>query len=106
MNGQILKGHLDYLILAAVEPEPAHGYLIIQALRLRSGGKIDLPEGSVYPALHRLAKSGLLADRWITHAGRRRRVYHLTRAGRRSLAAHRRQWTEFAKALSAALEPA
>ena len=54
MTGEMLKGHLTFLILAAVEPTPAHGYIVIENLRRRSGGAFDLPEGTVYPALHRL----------------------------------------------------
>lgn len=106
MQGQILKGHLDFLILATVEAGPAHGYLIIQELRRRSGGAFDLPEGTVYPALHRLEKSKLLASRWVDHGGRRRCLYQLTAKGRRELARHRREWLGFSTAISAVLEPA
>ena len=105
MNGQLLKGHLDYLILASVEAEPAHGYGIIQELRRRSGGAFDLPEGTVYPALHRLEKSKLLASRWESHAGRRRCLYQLTASGLRALAQHRREWPGFSAAISSVLEP-
>lgn len=105
MKGQLLKGHLDYLILASVEAEPAHGYGIIQELRRRSGGAFDLPEGTVYPALHRLEKSKLLASRWVEHDGRRRLLYQLTASGRRALARHREEWTKFSGAISAVLEP-
>ena len=105
MKGQLLKGHLDYLILASVEGEAAHGYGIIQELRRRSGGAFDLPEGTVYPALHRLEKSKLLASRWEDHAGRRRCLYRLTAGGRRALAQHRREWPGFSEAISAVLAP-
>lgn len=106
MRGQLLKGHLDYLILASVEAGPAHGYGIIQELRRRSGGAFDLPEGTVYPALHRLEMSKLLRSRWESHAARRRCLYQLTASGRRALARHRREWPDFSKAISSVLEPA
>ena len=82
MRAETLKGHLDALVLAALR-EPAHGYAVIEALRGRSDGAFDLAEGTVYPVLHRLEAEGLLASEWSTAAGRRRRVYRLTRKGAR-----------------------
>ena len=81
MKDEALKGHLDLLLLGVVRDSPAHGYAIIEELRRSSGGALDLPEGTVYPALHRLEKAGLLASRW-SEEGRRRRVYELTRRGK------------------------
>ena len=98
-----LKGHLDSLILAVVSAEPAHGYAIIQELKLRSGGAFSLPEGTVYPALHRLERSGLLASGWSNAGGRRRRVYRLTRRGRTRLESRRREWQAFSNAVDAVL---
>ena len=72
--GQALKGHLDLLLLAILEDEQLHGYAVIEALRERSSGEFDLPEGTVYPALHRLEQERLLASRWSDASGRRRRV--------------------------------
>ena len=60
MVGEALKGHLDLLLLSVLSNGPAHGYAIIDALRARSEGMFDLPEGTVYPALHRLENQGLL----------------------------------------------
>jgi len=105
MRGQLLKGHLDFLILASVDAEPAHGYAVIQELKRRSGGAFALPEGTVYPALHRLERSGLLASRWSVHEGRRRCLYRLTPKGRRALASHRQEWPEFSRAVTSVLEP-
>jgi len=105
MRAELLKGHLDFLILAALEPQPAHGYAIVEELRRRSGGTFDLPEGTVYPALHRLENSNLLASTWSQHAGRRRRVYRTTAKGKRELAHHRREWLAFSHAVTVALEP-
>jgi len=89
------------LILASVRSEPRHGYAIIESLRLRSSGVFDLAEGTVYPALHRLERAGLLASRWATHEGRRRRVYRLSRTGRTALTHQREQWSLFARAVTA-----
>jgi transcriptional regulator len=101
MNAETLKGHLDMLLLAAVQSSPAHGYAIAETLRARSDGAFDLPEGTLYPALHRLERAGLLAGRWSTVGGRRRRVYQLTRQGHRALATRHEEWRDFARAVRA-----
>lgn len=102
MRPEALKGHLDSLILAVVEAEPAHGYAIIERLKRRSGGVLSLPEGTVYPALHRLEAAGLLSSSW-SDGGRRRRVYRLTRSGRRELVGRRSEWKAFAGVMEAVL---
>lgn len=100
----MLKGHLDALVLAALETGPTHGYAIIEAIRGRSGEIFDLPEGTIYPALHRLENAGLLKSAWTTPpSGRKRRVYELTRRGVDGLAERRLSWTRFAKAIEASL---
>lgn len=100
---EALKGHLDGLVLAVVAEEPAHGYAILERLRERSGGAFDLPEGTIYPALHRLEEAGLLASSWAPGATRRRRVYSLTTKGRRALGARREEWRSFSRAVEAVL---
>ena len=86
MEGEILKGHLDMIVLAALAAGPAHGYAVIEAIRRKSGGAFDLPEGTIYPVLHRLENARLLSSRWVTaESGRRRRVYSLTRRGGQAL---------------------
>ena len=99
----MLKGHLDMIVLAALSDEPAHGYAVIQEIRRRSGGAFDLPEGTIYPALHRLEQSGLLSSRWTAGEGRRRRVYSLTRSGRRALSDQRALWQRFTDAVGGLL---
>jgi transcriptional regulator len=100
MEGEILKGHLDMIVLAALSEGPAHGYAIIQEIHRRSGGAFDLPEGTIYPALHRLEKNGLLSSRWtIADSGRKRRTYALTRSGRAALADQRAIWERFSAAI-------
>jgi PadR family transcriptional regulator PadR len=103
VRAEELKGHLDSLILAVLAGEPLHGYAIIDELKSRSGGVLALPEGTVYPALHRLERSGCLASSWTTADGRRRRVYKLTARGRRELGTRRRSWREFASTMEAVL---
>lgn len=103
MSAEALKGHLDGLLLAALEGGPLHGYAVIETLRRGSAGHFDLPTGTVYPALHRLEAAGYLRSGWSIVAGRRRRSYQLTDAGRRALAGQRTSWNEFAGAVSALL---
>jgi PadR family transcriptional regulator, regulatory protein PadR len=100
MEGEMLKGHLDMIVLAALAGGPAHGYAVIQEIRQRSGGAFDLPEGTIYPALHRLEQGGLLSSRWsVGDSGRQRRVYSLTRSGRRALVDQRALWQRFTDAV-------
>jgi len=104
MTGETLKGHLDLLLLAVLADGPAHGYAVIESLRLRSSGWFDLPEGTVYPALHRLESQGLLRSHWQETAPRRRRIYELTPKGRQVLALRQDEWRKFSKAVNAATE--
>jgi PadR family transcriptional regulator PadR len=106
MKSDAVRGHLDGLILAVLEDGPRHGYAIIEALQVRSGGALDLPTGTVYPALRRLERAGLLSGAWSTVGGRDRRTYTLTRAGRHSLARQRTEWSEFSAVMEAVLRPA
>jgi DNA-binding PadR family transcriptional regulator len=103
MRADQLKGHLDGLLLAVLEAGPAHGYALIEALRDRSGGVFDLGEGTVYPALHRLERSGVVKSETVTVSGRPRRVYRLTRSGSRALATHRLDWQAFSAAVGGVL---
>ena len=104
MEGEMLKGHLDMIVLGALAAGPAHGYAVIEEIRRRSGEAFDLPEGTVYPVLHRLELSGLLGSRWMTaESGRRRRVYSLTKRGERALADQRKVWQKFSVAIGGLL---
>jgi PadR family transcriptional regulator PadR len=103
-RGDPVKGHLDTLVLAALRDGPAHGYGLIVRLRERSGGAFDFPEGSIYPALHRLEKAGKLQSSWSEHTGRQRRIYRLTPAGEAALAEARETWSRFARSMDAVLE--
>jgi len=98
--GMDLRGHLDLMLLATLgRTGPTHGYGLIAALRQDSDGTFDLPEGTVYPALHRLEKTGDVSSAWSSDSGRKRRVYQLTAAGAETLAAKQRDWRTFAKAM-------
>ncbi len=97
------QGHLDLLLLAVLADGAKHGYAVIEALRGRSGDTFDLPEGTVYPALHRLEESGLLSSDWSVVQGRRRRTYRLTEKGRRALGEKGRAWSEFSDAIASVL---
>jgi PadR family transcriptional regulator PadR len=88
------------MVLAVLERSPMHGYAVIEALSERSGGKLSVPTGTVYPALRRLERAGLLDGEWSEVDGRRRRTYRLTDAGRRSLAEERSSWSAFADLIS------
>ena len=91
------------LTLAVIADGPAHGYAVLEELKPRSGGVVDLPEGTLYPALHRLEGAGLLASDWDTSTGRKRRVYTVTKRGRSVLTAEQAEWHQFVDAVQAVL---
>jgi DNA-binding PadR family transcriptional regulator len=103
MRGDGAKGHLDLVLLGALAGSPGHGYAIISAIRARSGGVLDLPEGTVYPALHRLEDLGWVASEWKPVGGRRRREYSVTPEGQRALSGERREWTRLTGAIDAVI---
>lgn len=105
MKDDAVRGHLDALLLAALEQGPLHGYAIIAAVRDRSGGALELRTGTMYPALHRLERLGLLRSDWQSVGERRRRCYELTDAGRGALVDKRAAWRELTSAIGAVLEP-
>src|ERR1035437_7152215 len=106
MKGDGTKGHLDLVLLGVLAANAGHGYAIISALKERSDGVLDLHEGSVYPALHRLEDLGLIAGEWKPAGGRRRREYRLTSEGAAVLTSERKDWTRLAGAINAILASA
>jgi PadR family transcriptional regulator PadR len=106
MRAEQLKGHLDLLLLTTLARSPAHGYAVAEALRVRSEGTIDLAEGTLYPALHRLEKARALRSHWAVVGGRRRRIYSLTPRGRKALAVEAVGWQRFAAGIWGILGPA
>lgn len=100
MRDDRVKGHLDGLLLAVLEPEPLHGYAVIEALQQQSGGTLSLPTGTVYPALRRLEQAGWIRGSWSTVGGRKRRTYSLTSSGHHELAGERAAWTSFSNSVN------
>jgi PadR family transcriptional regulator, regulatory protein PadR len=94
------QGTLDLLILKAVAIDPLHGYAIAQRLEQVSRGVVQVPEGSLYPALHRLENRGLLAADWKrTETGREAKFYRLTRKGRKQLDLDAASWQRLIEAV-------
>jgi PadR family transcriptional regulator PadR len=97
---ELKKGSAEFLILSLVEVRARHGYDIAQRIEERSGGTLTFHAASLYPLLYRLEKRGWIEGRWTEKAGeRRRRVYKLTREGRKVLAAQRSGWEAFVRAI-------
>ena len=103
MDPKLITGTVEMLILDVLAQAPSYGYEITQTVLSRSGGRFELKEGSLYPALHRLEREMQLASYWTEHDGRRRKYYKLTPSGRRALAARRVEWTEFAAGVNGVL---
>jgi len=92
MLGISSTNSVDLLLMGVLRYGPAHGYAIIAALRERSSGEFELAEGTIYPALHRLEKAGLIDSSVESVQGRRRRTYALTSRGRKEFTVQRRAW--------------
>ncbi|WP_136612115.1 PadR family transcriptional regulator [Sinomonas albida] len=103
MGRSAVNGQLDLLLLASLGAGEAHGYALIARIHERSGSRLELQEGSVYPALHKLEASGSVASRWADDGGGRRRVYALTTAGQTELARRAEEWNGFAAAVRGVL---
>jgi transcriptional regulator, Acidobacterial, PadR-family len=96
----IPQGTLDLMILQIVSPEPAHGYGIAQRLQQVSGDVIQVNQGSLYPALHRLEQRGWLKSEWRrSETGREAKFYSLTRAGAKQLAVEKDSWDRLTEAV-------
>lgn len=103
-GSNLYTGTLDLLILRAVDKGPCHGYAVSQWIGKCSQGVLQVEEGALYPALHRLEKKGWLGSEWgRTETNRQAKFYHLTDAGRSQLRAETERWTEHADAVSAVL---
>ena len=103
MRGDLLRGHLEGLLLAVLADAPGHGYELSQRMTQRSGGELGVHEGSLYPALHRLERGGLVESEWSSGEGRRLRIYRLTPAGRRAASESRETWRTFSTAVDRVL---
>jgi PadR family transcriptional regulator PadR len=103
---ELIKGGTDSLLLCLLGQQPMYGYQIIRELENRSQGYFKYKEGTLYPALHRLEKSGLLSAQWHTASGsRQRRYYHITEKGRDVLVERRSQLLDFFAAMNTIIQP-
>ena len=101
----LLQGTLDLLILKTLQPGPTHGWDIAQRIRQVSRDILQVNQGSLYPALHRLEAQGWIASEWgISDNNRRAKFYKLTMTGRRQLAAETESWDRFARAIQLILQ--
>ena len=103
---ELLQGTLDLIVLQTLRCGPRHGYGLAQMIRANSREALQVDTGSLYPALHRLERSGAIAADWETSENRQRvRVYRLTTTGRKQLAAERSRWEQLSQAIAGILEP-
>ena len=104
---ELLQGTLDLLILQTLQWGPQHGYGISQAIRLHSSEILQVDTGSLYPAMHRLERQKWIRAEWkLSENNQRARVYQLTAAGRRQLAAERSRWETLVGAMTGILNRA
>ena len=107
LDGELLQGTLDLLVLRTLAPGPAHGHTIAHAIERRSDEVLQVEHGSLYPALHRLEDRGWVSSFWGTSENNRKaRYYRLTPAGRRQLATQSSRWEEIVRAINRVLRPA
>jgi transcriptional regulator len=107
LQGEILQGTLDLLILQTLVLGAAHGHTIAHAIEHRSEDVLQVEHGSLYPALHRLEDRGWIASFWGTSENNRKaRYYRLTRAGRKELAQQTGRWQQLVRAINRVLKPA
>ena len=103
---ELIKSSIDSLLLCLIGQQPMYGYQIIKELEDKSHGYFKFKEGTLYPALHRLEKTGLLTAKWETTAGgRQRRYYHITVKGNGILAERRVQLLDYLSAMSLIIKP-
>ena len=106
-RSDLLQGTLDMLVLKTLDAGPLHGYAIAQQINRTSRALLQVPQGSLYPALHRLEQKGWLAAEWTeTESGRDAKVYRLTRKGRAHLDAEIADWRRLSAAIALILEGA
>jgi PadR family transcriptional regulator PadR len=104
---ELLKGSTDSLLLCLINYQPMYGYQIIKELEKRSNGYFQFKEGTLYPALHRLEKAGLIQGRWQKlQSGQERRYYHITQKGQKALVERLAVWQDFSKAVALIMQPA
>ena len=104
---ELLKSNTDSLFLSLILEQPMYGYQLIKELEERSGGYFKFKEGTLYPALHRLEKAGLIRSEWqLLPNGQPRKYYHITDKGRLRLVEKRAEWQDFLVAMNMIIRPA
>ena len=104
---ELVKGSIDSLLLSLIGQQPMYGYQIIKELEKRSQGYFKFKEGTLYPVLHRLERSGLIAGKWqMLPGGRQRKYYYITDKGDCVLVERRTQWQDFLTAMNRIVQPA
>src|SRR6266571_1351813 len=107
IQGELLQGTLDMLILQTIASGPAHGHTIAHVIERRSEDVLQVEHGSLYPALHRLEDRGWIASFWGTSENNRKaRYYRLTTSGRKQLSAETSRWERIVRAVNGVLRPA
>lgn len=107
IQGNMLRGHVETMVLAVLSNGDAHGFEIMQRLDQESRGILHLKEGTLYPTLYRLEKSGAVKAHWDDgdgSKGPRRRIYRLTQKGKRELAKRRDEWQTFVSVIGSIVE--
>jgi len=103
---ELMKGNVDSLLLCLIGQQPMYGYQIIKELGKRSQGYFKFTEGTLYPALHRLEKAGLIRGKWQSLPnGQQRKYYHITNKGLSILVEKRSQWQDFLVAMNLIIQP-
>ena len=103
---ELLKGSTEHLILSLIGQERMYGYKLIKEMNKRSGGYFQFKEGTLYPALHRLEKEGLIEGKWERlSSGQERRYYYITPPGQRALNRKMAEWRSFSAAVNLIVEP-
>ena len=105
-RNDLLKASSNSLLLCLLAEQPMYGYQIVKEMEARSQGYFNFKEGTLYPALHRMEKAGLVTGKWqLLPNGRQRRYYHITEKGREMLALERTQWQDFFTAVRLIMQP-
>jgi len=103
---ELLKGSTDSLLLCLINHQPMYGYQIIKELEKRSNGYFQFKEGTLYPALHRLEKAGLVQGKWQQlSSNQERRYYYITQKGQKVLAERLAVWQDFSTAVALIMQP-
>ncbi len=104
---ELMKGNVDSLLLCLIGQQPMYGYQIIKELERRSQGYFKFKEGTLYPALHRMEKAGLIRGEWqVLPNGQQRKYYQITDRGLSILIEKRSQWQDFLSAMNLIIQPA